>query len=385
MAYPLFNVIFKSLTKKSFQSYTSYLTTLTNDIISSGVNLTQLQKDFVNTIPFALLGNAVNDVNNIINVISWNTGSLNPKKIAAFNSYKTGIGAVTPGNSLLSFFQNTSLTVYSQQDLKTKFQSRINSWSRLSGNKPWFPLVFIQKYCNQYGGSVKAHINYKNTVYQSLMLIIQDATSRYYHIPVSSVDYLAITDAGYVYCIYQKQIYQVFTPSGYLNHKVEMIVNDIQDIDIDHVTPIDTSLRKLKLPNLSLISNLVKAAKHDNPNLKGKNLETRAFEDYQNGRLKFSRRLNPASLDKELKRLANDSYYRLMDSKINRQKSNTIVYTEYYQAGSDFYGFIDDNVIDQHGNKLYLYQDLSQCKITASASLPSWTKIDAINIPINYL
>lgn len=156
-----------------------------------------------------------------------------------------------------------------KKGIATRMKQRLRTQSRLSGNKTWLPLRFI--------GKIDSNLlrNYVDKMYKELKIIIIDG-NRYEHKPVCKIDKLILSpndnDSYDVYCIYEGEKYRVGTPIGYLNKKEQMRVNDVDDIVIDHVTPIDTTLHDLEseLTQLGKISNQVKDFKKNNPECKKK-------------------------------------------------------------------------------------------------------------------
>ena len=224
-------------------------------------------------------------------------------------------------------------------------KSRLRTQSRLSGNKTWLPLRFIGKIDS------KLRKNYVDKIYEELKIIIIDGNS-YEHKPVYKIDKLILSpndNGSYdVYCIYEGKRYRVGTPIGYLNKKEQMRVNDVNDIVIDHVTPIDTTLSNLKLSELDKVSKIVKEVKNYSGK-KGNALESEAYSFY----IKGKKEIDINILQNDLYNIIKDSHYRLVSASMNSKKSNLIDYKEIYKVNDDYYAKIadinkDDDVVFQN-------------------------------------
>ena len=225
-------------------------------------------------------------------------------------------------------------------------KSRLRTQSRLSGNKTWLPLRLIGKIDS------KLRKNYVDKIYEELKIIIIDG-NRYEHKPVCKIDKLILSpndnDSYDVYCIYEEKKYRVGTPIGYLNKKEQMRVNDVNDIVIDHVTPIDKTLSNLELSELVKISEIVKDVKRKDSGRKGSSLETEAYSSYKEQKKK----IDSNNLQNDLDKIIKDSHYRLVSASMNIQKSNLIDYKEIYKVNNDYYAEIaeinkDKDVIFQN-------------------------------------
>ncbi len=231
-------------------------------------------------------------------------------------------------------------------------KSRLRTQSRLSGNKTWLPLRFIGKIDS------KLRKNYVDKIYEELKIIIIDG-NRYEHKPVCKIDKLILSpndNGSYdVYCIYEGKRYRVGTPIGYLNKKEQMRVNDVNDIVIDHVTPIDKTLSNLELSELVKISEIVKDVKRKDFGRKGSTLETEAYRSYKEQKKK----IDSNNLQNDLDDIVKDSHYRLVSASMNIQKSNLIDYKEIYKVNNDYYAEIaeinkDKDVIFQNLKNDYM-------------------------------
>ena len=150
---------------------------------------------------------------------------------------------------------------------------------------------------------------------------------------------------------------RVLTPTGRGNEKKEMIVSGIQAIAIDHVKPIDQTLRELeengKLGTLKKVSDYYKEL-CENDLLK----EGNAVNNLLN---KFN--LNIGDLNNDLKEIHDDGILRLMDSKLNTKKSNGSAFKKILTDGTNYYGIIEeniiaDNILGEENSRFVLYQKL---------------------------
>ena len=323
--------------KGTIDSYLSNINT-----ISKNINNFE-EKFFLFIIPIALC--AGDSVDTLINSLKFKIK--NKDKKSAFNLYEKFIKGIKN-----QFFENNykklhkDYDIFSQNDIKAKMHSRIMNQSRLSGDKTWFPLTFIQKLCNAKNKDI--HIKYRDKLYKKLHIIINES-NMYVHKELSSFDFFSLIPISsnlYCCCVYKKggQVFQVFTPD-ILNKKKELIVSGIKEIAIDHVTPIDTTLKQLKLKAIDKISREVKDCKQSNVNLKGKDLEKKAFDNYKAKTHKLYKNFW-TDLENELNKILDDSHYRLISSKENAQKGNFVDYKEFFKDinNNDYYAKIYEPV-----------------------------------------
>lgn len=157
-------------------------------------------------------------------------------------------------------------TVFLHEQLMTKFMGRLRRQDRISGNKVWLPLSYIAKLYKK-AGKTKEFTDWLRKLAESIFVHYEDDNKE-----IKSVQF----KAQQVFLVFEKKensdgtydvkvalsasnkCYTAYTPTGDGNTKVPMIVKDISDIAIDHVKPIDLTLKELdkkgRIPNLKMVS-----------------------------------------------------------------------------------------------------------------------------------
>ena len=139
-----------------------------------------------------------------------------------------------------------------------------------------------------------------------------------------------------------------------------MEIDGIDKVVIDHVKPIDQSLRELtakgKLPTLSFFSDCYKKAKYSSLSSDKKPSETDIVNDAKE--LIDKANNNSLSVYNELNNLKLDSWYRLMDSEKNGSKSNNVEFIEYRTDGNGGYIGVILKAQDSEGMTYLVYRDL---------------------------
>lgn len=274
------------------------------------------------------------------------------------------------------------MATFDQKKLKNTFVNRLKTQSRMSGDlkvKPWLPINFLKK---NYPDCTQKFII---EIYKRLYIIVDEGSLKAKHILVKDIDKLEIDNRGIVSCYVQNKPYTVLT-STILNRKVPMIIDPsipaneaLRYIEIDHVTPIDKTLRDLnsqsKLPKLGEISQYISDGKNDyiaeyiaeyskehnaNPK-KLPNLDTMAAASKLRCLDKSYINKTKAAIERELKRIAKDSYYRLILASDNLSKSNLFEYKKIYKIKyrREYIAVVEDNnVFDQNGPAV-IYQKLN--------------------------
>lgn len=253
---------------------------------------------------------------------------------------------------------------FDQKKLKNTFVNRLKTQSRMSGNlnqKPWLPIRFLKK---NYPNCAQ---NFINEIYEHLYIIVDDGPLKAKHIFVKKIEILDINNNGKVSCCEYgcSNSYTVLT-STILNRKVPMIFDPsipadeaLRHIVIDHVTPIDKTLRDLnsQLPELRQISNHIYHWKNNNNiNKSGQALDRIAASSCPPCPF-----VNTIALRNELTMIANDSHYRLILASDNLSKSNLFEYKEIYKIKNqvEYIAVVEDkNVFDQNGKDVVIYQQL---------------------------
>lgn len=255
--------------------------------------------------------------------------------------------------------------LYTYNVLKTKFKNRLRSQDRVSGDKIWLPLRFIAKIYSEHfnNNSLKtnAYLDWLNSLVNSICIHYDD-DGIIKHKSFDSVVFLLLIKDGtnnmepYNVSVRfndNEKSYPVLTPTGKGNEKKRMRVTGINSIAIDHVIPIDKTLRDLdnKLVELKKISDAYKELQEkDNP-------EEDMDKTIQNllGKLKWK------ELKDELKIIGGKGPLRLMSSNFNTQKSNGETFIEIRKDDRDnYYGILSKNVHYKCIENMTLYQNLKE-------------------------
>lgn len=256
--------------------------------------------------------------------------------------------------------------VFTHKELCTRFMIRLRRQDRVSGDKIWLPLSFIAKLYNPEGKRGKG---FKTPFTEWIYSLVNDVYVHYEEIgKVKSAKfsqqelYLEFIKNGNkefnVFVILSKNgqkgnCYRALTPTGKGNCKEQMTVKKIGDIAIDHVKPIDQTLRDLELPFLEIVSDVFKAIQ-DDENINEKIL----IKELSNWNFLL------AGLKKDLDKIQNDGLLRLMASKYNSQKGNANTFQEIAkikdQRKKQFIGIIegDVDIFDDYGNKNIIYYQM---------------------------
>lgn len=277
--------------------------------------------------------------------------------------------------------------IYLHNKLATKFKSRLRCQDRTSGDKIWLPLRFIAKIYSKDKKDFDANHNEKkeNQFSNWLNTLVDDIYIHYLkteNVETETVEkvrfggetgksdvHLRLAKHGKKgqtakeYDVYVRWIdnndkvieRRVLTPTGRGNEKKEMVVSGIQTIAIDHVKPIDKTLRDLeeKLGTLKIVSDYYKEL-CDNDQLKEGNAVNNLLK--KDGSF-------IENLTENLKRIHDDSILRLMDSKLNTQKSNGSTFKKIVKDGTEYFGIIEediiaDDILNKENSKVVLYQKL---------------------------
>lgn len=271
--------------------------------------------------------------------------------------------------------------IYLHNKLATKFKSRLRCQDRTSGDKIWLPLRFIAKiyskakknqdnnangfsdWLNNLVNNIYIHYAEDNdTKVENVRFGGEEGKNDVHLCLVIHYDNGVASDEFDVYVrwidkkgkVIQKR---VLTPTGRGNEKKEMIVSGIQAIAIDHVKPIDQTLRELeedgKLGTLKKVSDYYKEL-CENDLLKEGNAVNNLLNKFK---------LNIGDLNNDLKEIHDDGILRLMDSKLNTKKSNGSAFKKILTDGTNYYGIIEeniiaDNILGEENSRFVLYQKL---------------------------
>ena len=256
--------------------------------------------------------------------------------------------------------------IISHDDLRKTFKNRLRCQDRTSGDKIWLPLKNKKKI---YNPEAKKGKNYTNDFIEWLNSLVDNI---YVHYSDDS-DENKVKSAKFgnkklylefiknknnefdVNVILSKngkkgKCFRALTPTGKGNCKEPMTVMKIGDIAIDHVKPIDQTLRDLELPFLKIVSDVYKTIQ-DDVNIKEDVLIKELSQWY----------FFLAGLKKDLYRIGEDGLLRLMASKYNSQKSNANTFQEIVKVKNKYYGIFEkeDVIKDDNENRVYYYQELT--------------------------
>lgn len=288
-----------------------------------------------------------------------------------------------------------------EKDLRTVILRRLRTQSRMSGNgtqKPWLPLRFLNKINSSKNPNSSITSVFIQTIYDRLHIIVDNSPiSISKPIPVNKIDRLEIDNNGNVFCYVQgsSNCYKVLT-STVLNRKVPMIINPpvskedaLRQIAIDHVTPIDKTLKDFNsnLTQLHVITQHINNWKVTNGiTTSGQTLDQKAATSCS---LPY---VNITALENELSLIAGDSHYRLISANNNLSKSNLLEYKEIYKINPSQYLAVveDNNVLDQNGNPAVIYQKLDNTQnptihVMSKNNITKATPCRLAQVPIDYL
>lgn len=265
---------------------------------------------------------------------------------------------------------STEYIVYLHEQLITKFTSRLGSQDRISGNKVWLPLNYIAKLYKK-DDKTKDFRDWLRKMAESIFVHYEDENNKIKSVQFKARKVFLVFKVNeenkgtydvYVAFSANNKCYRAYTPTGEGNTKVAMTVKDISDIAIDHVKPIDQTLRDLqkrgKIPNLEKVSESFKKMK----GLSDKGAEKELLDELYN-ELKEDKDCKGndgiCHLTDELNRIKNDGVLRLMVSDYNSKKSNSSTYKKIIKIKNKntYYGILGKVIIDGedygHENEMY--------------------------------
>lgn len=265
--------------------------------------------------------------------------------------------------------------------LRNIIYGRLRTQNRMSGDlnqKPWLPIRFLNKLYE------KSTNNFFDMIYNRLYIIVNDS-DKFYHKRVNEIKEILIDDKnGKVYVSCDKDGKEKRLPvytSTILNRKDRMIIDPLILIDpsipakkafsyieIDHVTPIDKTLKDFK-SDLEALCNISQFIAGNRSCLNVKKRNQKEIEE-----IKEKLNIEEKKLNDELEKIANDSYYRLILASDNLSKSNLSEYKEIYKIDeSKFIAVVedvnvavvdDDKVLDQNEKDVVIYQQLDDTQNT---------------------
>lgn len=283
-------------------------------------------------------------------------------------------------------------TVFLHEQLMTKFMGRLRRQDRISGNKVWLPLSYIAKLYKK-AGKTKEFTDWLRKLAEGIFVHYEDDNTE-----IKSVQF----EKKQVFLVFEKneensdgtynvkvalsasnKCYTAYTPTGDGNTKVPMIVKDISDIAIDHVKPIDLTLRELddkgRIPNLKMVSESFKDMM-GRPEKADKDIEDESLDQLYNN-------VDICELTDELNLIRTDGVLRLMTSEYNGKKSNSTAYDKIIKIkGKEGYlGLLGKALLDDE--TIYLYQRLNErdAKTRASREEPKGTKVKISKKIINLI
>lgn len=282
-------------------------------------------------------------------------------------------------------------TVFLHEQLMTKFMGRLRRQDRISGNKVWLPLSYIAKLYKK-AGKTKEFTDWLRKLAKGIFVHYEDDNEE-----IKSVQF----KAQQVFLVFEKKensdgtydvkvalsafnkCYTAYTPTGEGNTKVPMIVKDISDIAIDHVKPIDLTLRELddkgRIPNLKMVSESFRDMM-GRPEKADKDIEDESLDQLYNN-------VDISKLTDELNLIRTDGVLRLMVSEYNGKKSNSTAYDKMIKikGKEEYLGLLGKALLDDE--TIYLYQRLNErnAKTRASREEPKGTKVKISQKIINLI
>lgn len=283
-------------------------------------------------------------------------------------------------------------TVFLHEQLMTKFMGRLRRQDRISGNKVWLPLSYIAKLYKK-AGKTKEFTDWLRKLAEGIFVHYEDDNKE-----IKSVQF----EKKQVFLVFEKneensdgtynvkvalsasnKCYTAYTPTGEGNTKVPMIVKDISDIAIDHVKPIDLTLKELgdkgRIPNLKMVSDSFRDM-IGRPEKADKDIEDESLDQLYNN-------VDISKLTDELNLIRTDGVLRLMVSEYNGKKSNSTAYDKIIKikGKEEYLGLQGEALLDDE--TIYLYQRLNErdAKTRASREEPKGTKVKISKKIINLI
>lgn len=316
------------------------------------------------------------------------------KKIAS--ACTTPTLSATEESWLKTAFANR--TVFLHEQLMTKFMGRLRRQDRISGNKVWLPLSYIAKLYKK-AGKTKEFTDWLRKLAEGIFVLYEDDNKEIKSVQFNTQQVFLVfkktkenkkntenTEVAYdVYVALSasNKCYRAYTPTGEGNTKVPMIVKDISDIAIDHVKPIDLTLRELddkgRIPNLKMVSESFKDMM-GRPEKADKDIEDESLDLLYNN-------VDICELTDELNLIRTDGVLRLMNSEYNGKKSNSTAYDKIIKikGKEEYLGLLGKALLDDE--TIYLYQRLNEhnAKTRASRKEPKGTKVKISKKIINLI
>jgi len=282
-------------------------------------------------------------------------------------------------------------TVFLHEQLMTKFMGRLRRQDRISGNKVWLPLSYIAKLYKK-AGKTKEFTDWLRKLAESIFVHYEDDNKEIKSVQFKAQQVFLVFEKKknsdgtydvYVALSASNKCYTAYTPTGEGNTKVPMTVKDISDIAIDHVKPIDLTLRELddkgRIPNLKMVSDSFKDMM-GRPEKADKDIEDESLDQLYNN-------VDISKLTDELNLIRTDGVLRLMVSEYNGKKSNSTAYDKIIKikGKEEYLGLLGEALLDDE--TIYLYQRLNErdAKTRASREEPKGTKVKISKKIINLI
>lgn len=282
-------------------------------------------------------------------------------------------------------------TVFLHEQLMTKFMGRLRRQDRISGNKVWLPLSYIAKLYKK-AGKTKEFTDWLRKLAEGIFVHYEDDNKEIKSVQFEKKQVFLVFEKKknsdgtydvYVALSASNKCYTAYTPTGEGNTKVPMIVKDISDIAIDHVKPIDLTLRELddkgRIPNLKMVSESFKDMM-GRPEKADKDIEDESLDQLYNN-------VDINKLTDELNLIRTDGVLRLMVSEYNGKKSNSTAYDKIIKikGKEEYLGLLGEALLDDE--TIYLYQRLNErdAKTRASREEPKGTKVKISKKIINLI
>lgn len=288
-------------------------------------------------------------------------------------------------------------TVFLHEQLMTKFMGRLRRQDRISGNKVWLPLSYIAKLYKK-AGKTKEFTDWLRKLAEGIFVHYEDDNKEIKSVQFKAQQVFLVfekkkkTDGTYdsdgtyevkVALSASNKCYKAYTPTGEGNTKVYMTVKDISDIAIDHVKPIDLTLRELddkgRIPNLKMVSESFKDMM-GRPEKADKDIEDESLDQLYNN-------VDISKFTDELNLIRTDGVLRLMISEYNGKKSNSTAYDKIIKikGKEEYLGLLGKALLDDE--TIYLYQRLNErnAKTRASREEPKGTKVKISKKIINLI
>lgn len=288
-------------------------------------------------------------------------------------------------------------TVFLHEQLMTKFMGRLRRQDRISGNKVWLPLSYIAKLYKK-AGKTKEFTDWLRKLAEGIFVHYEDDNKEIKSVQFKAQQVFLVfekkkkTDGTYdsdgtyevkVALSASNKCYTAYTPTGEGNTKVPMIVKDVSDIAIDHVKPIDLTLKELgdkgRIPNLKMVSDSFRDMM-GRPEKADKDIEDESLDQLYNN-------VDISKLTDELNLIRTDGVLRLMVSEYNGKKSNSTAYDKIIKikGKEEYLGLLGEALLDDE--TIYLYQRLNErdAKTRASREELKGTKVKISKKIINLI